>query len=176
MAKIDPNKPATQGDIAASEQLLKGEVQQSENRLRGELQQSEKRVMGELQKSEGRMMRKLVSKKEWREELKKLATKEELYAVRDSLEHKIELLANQVATNTLDIRELKDKVNDMDVYMRKNFELMFQNFDFLIAKMDTMIAEQAAFNRSLDRHDRRLDDHETRIGNLERKTSGGQLQ
>lgn len=167
MAKIDPNKPATLGDIAASEQRLRGELQKTEERLIKKL----------VSKDEWREdVKKLVTKDEWREELKKLATKDELHAVRDSLEHKIELLANQVATNTLDIRELKDKVNDMDGYMRENLELMFRNFDFLIAKMDTMITEQAAFNRSIDRHDHRLDDHETRISNLERKTSGGHLQ
>jgi ribosomal protein L29 len=117
----------------------------------------------DLEALEKRLKASFVSKTEFKREIAKLATKEELEVVRKRLDE----VASQVALNTTDIRELKQDLARVESTINAKLDVVLQTIDGLAGKIDRQQTENAAILHSLSRHDRQLDDHEHRIEKLE---------
>ncbi|MBN1481140.1 hypothetical protein EH223_01625 [candidate division KSB1 bacterium] len=132
---------------------------------------------------------------EIRRELAKKADQTTVNEIRRELDKKadkkdLELVAQQVAKNTVGIEELKTKVDynseridrlvvevvnireDMKLLETKadadkKFHLLMAAIDGLAKKIDSYQTEKSAVNHALTRQENRLDDHEERLKKLE---------
>ena len=128
---------------------------------------------------------------DFKKELSKYATKEELKELETRLINKlaskesVEIVAAQVLKNSNDISELKSEVVILNKKMDSGFEQLGSRLDSLENKFGVMMnaidgiardlkdgkTEKAAVDHSLNRHEQRIDDHETRINKLERNSA-----
>ncbi|MCI0496052.1 DUF1664 domain-containing protein, partial [candidate division KSB1 bacterium] len=128
---------------------------------------------------------KLATKEELKQEVAKLATKEELRQATSKLATReaVEVLANQVLKNTIDIDEIKtelksinhkvylmqDKIDRLDEKLDYKFNMVLNAVDNVLKEITNNRTEKAAYGHTLTRHEGRLENHEKRINILERE-------
>ncbi len=115
--------------------------------------------------------------------LDKLVSKAEFLREIGRVDGSIELTANQVGKNTLEIQKLRGEMNgkfaemsvrfsDIDdrfAEMNDKFNMVLTAIDGLSGQISDSSTEKAAGEHTFRRHDRKLDDHEKRITQLEKK-------
>jgi len=161
---------------------------------------NEKVTRKDLFDLEERLTKKLVSKEEFEQKTAELATKEELkqavakLATKEELKQEtsklatreaVDVLANQVAKNTLDIEGIKnqlkninhrivlieDKIDRVDEKLDNKFNTVLNAVDTVLREITNNRTEKAAIDHALIRHDNRFDDHEKRIRKLEKQVA-----
>jgi len=158
------------------------EVNQSKNQYatKKDLESTRHEVLDKIEATKQELINKLVSKEELKEIVATLATKEELrrevakLATKEELEkvkQNLEIVANQVAINTLDIKEIKVELVHLKGDMGAKFEMVLEAIDGVMAELKDQKVERAATDHSLRRHETKLDNHETRIHALENKSA-----
>ncbi|MFQ5637395.1 MAG: hypothetical protein ACE5IR_05320 [bacterium] len=144
----------------------------------------------ELENTKQELLDKLVTKKEFRTEIDKLVTKTEFRSEIKRLDGSIELLANQVGKNTLEIQklrgemnglhsemnglrgemaELRSEVDELRTDMNNKFNTVLSAIDGLAGQIRDMHTEKAAGEHTFRRHENRLDEHDLRIKKIEEK-------
>ena len=115
----------------------------------------------DLESTKNELLDRLISKKEFRSEIKRL-------------DGSIEILANQVAKNTDGIKDLhvelaglRREMNDRFSDMGNKFDIVLTAIDGLASQIRDMRTGKSAGEHTFLRHETRLDDHETRIRKLE---------
>ena len=103
----------------------------------------------ELNNTKEELLDKLVSKKDLQNEINKLVTKKEFQSEIRRVDGSLEMLANEVGENTLEIQKLCGEMND-------KFNMVLTAIDGLSGQMGDSRTEKAAGEHKFRRHEQRF--------------------
>lgn len=155
---------------------------------------NEKVTRKDLFELEERLTKKLVSKEEFEQKTAEIATKEELRqeGAKLATREAVDVLANQVAKNTIDITGIRSdvkkinrrldgmqnhiekmdhKINGLDKKLDDKFNTVLDAVDTVLREVTNNRTEKAAIDHALIRHDDRFENHEKRIRKLEKQVA-----
>ena len=103
----------------------------------------------ELNNTKEELLDKLVSKKDFENEINKLVTKKEFQSEIRRVDGSLEMLANQVGENTLEIQKLRGEMND-------KFNMVLTAIDGLSGQIGDSRTEKGAGEHTFFRHEQRF--------------------